>query len=142
MTIRVGSEGSGDDLPSQTEPEKIVKRCDAVELTTAVDGATSLVNIAGAVADLAETDVPAVVGMKFSAVAEVHSSADNIEGDPSIIRTSGQRSAVVLDPMVAPRKDCGLMGNRSVLEPLEYSVPEVSLEEGDESVDEAARLHP
>ena len=124
--------------------KKIVKRCDAVELTTVVDGATSLADIAGAVApaDFAKTDVPAVVGMKFSAVAEVHSSAVNIEGDPSIIRINGQRSAVVLDPMVAPRKDCGLMGNRSILEPLEHSVPDVSLEEGDESVDEAARLHP
>ena len=62
MTTRTGSDGSGDDLPSRTGPGKIIRRCDAVELTTAVDGATALANITGAVApaDLDETNVPAV----------------------------------------------------------------------------------
>ena len=94
-----------------------------------MDGAAALVDIAGAVApaDVAGTDVPAIAGMTFSAVAAVHSSAVDIEGDPSIIHTSEQRSAVVLDPMVAPSKDWGLMDNMSVLEPLEHSVLEVSL---------------
>ena len=50
VTTRVGSEGSEDDLPSRTGPGQIVKRYDAVELTTAVDGATTLADIAGAVA--------------------------------------------------------------------------------------------
>ena len=34
--------------------------------------------------------------MKFSAVAEVHSSAVDDEGDPLVVRTSRQRSAVVV----------------------------------------------
>ena len=106
MTTRAGSDGSGDNLPSRTGPGKIAKRCDAVDLTTAVAGAAALADIAGAVApvDLGGTDVPAVARMKFSAVAEVHSSAVDIESDPSVIRTSRQRSAVVLDPMLAPRR--------------------------------------
>ena len=48
-------------------------------------------------ADLAGTVVLAVAGTRFLAVVEVHSSAVDIH------------SAVVLDPMVAPRKDGGLM---------------------------------
>ena len=63
--------------------------------------------------------------MKFSAVAEVHSSAVDDEGDPSIVRTSRQRSAVILDPLVAPRKDGGPMEEIYVLEQLEHSVLEV-----------------
>ena len=31
-------------------------------------------------------------------LSEVHSSAVNDEGDPSVVRTGGQRSAVILDP--------------------------------------------
>ena len=106
--------------------------------TTAEAGAAALADIAGT--DLAGTDVPAVAGMKFSAVAgmkfsaiaEVHSSAIDDEGDPSVVCTSRQQSAVILDPMAAPRKDGGPMDEISVLEPLEHSVPEVSLE-GDDS---------
>ena len=95
-----------------------------------------IVDIAGAVApvDLAGTNVPAIAGMKFSAVAEVHSSAVDDEGDPSVVRTSRQRSAVILDSMAAPGKDGGPMEEISVLEPLEHSVLEVSLEGGDSSI--------
>ena len=75
-------------------------RCDAVVPTTAEAGAAAL-------ADTAGTNVPAVAGMKLSAVSEVDSSAVDDEGDHSVIRTSRQWSAVVLDPMAAPRKDCG-----------------------------------
>ena len=77
VTAGTGSGGSGNNLPSQTGPENIVIRCDAVVPTTTDAGAAALADIAGAVApvDLAGTDVPAVAGMKFSAVAEVHSSA-------------------------------------------------------------------
>ena len=84
MTAEAGSDGSGD-LPSRTGPGKIVIRCDAVVPTTAEAGAAALADIAGAVAsvDLARADVPAVAGMKCSAVAEVHSSAVDDEGDPS-----------------------------------------------------------
>ena len=92
-------------------------------------GASFLVEFAG-------TDVPAVAGMKFSAVAEVHSSAVNDEGDPLVVRTSRQRSAVVvLDPRVAHKKDGDPMDSMSVPEPLEHSVVGTSLAEGDSSVD-------
>ena len=101
-------------------------------LTTAEAEAAALADMAGAVAsvDLAGTDVPAVAGMKFSAVAEVHSSAVDDEGDTSVVHTSRQWSAVILDPMAAPRMDGGPMDEISVLEPLEHSVLEVSLEKG------------
>ena len=65
--------------------------------------------------------------MKLSAVAEVHSSAVDDEGDPSVILTIGQRSAVVLDHMAASRTDSGPMDEMTVLEPLEHSVLGVSL---------------
>ena len=111
VTAGAGSDGSGDYLPSQTGPGKIVIRCDDVVPTTAEAGAAALADTAGAVApvDLAGTNVPAVAGMKLSAVAEVHSTAVDDEGDPSVISTSRQWGAVVLDPMTAPRKDCGPM---------------------------------
>ena len=136
VATQAGSDGSVDDRPSRT-------RRDAVGLTAAVDGAATLAEFAGAAApaDLAGTNVPAVAGTRFLAVAEVHYSAVDIEADPSIIRTDRQRSAVVLDNMVALRKDGVLMDEMSVLEPLEHSVLGLSLERGDESRNAVARLH-
>ena len=136
VTIGAGLDGGGDYLPSQTGPGKIVIRCDAVVPTTAEAGAATLADIAGAVApvDLAGTNVPAV--------AEVHSSAVDDEGDPSVVRTSRQRSAVILDPMAARRKDGGPVDDISVREPLEHSVLEVSLEGGDRSINEVAMTYP
>ena len=143
MAARARSDSSIDDLPSWTGPGKIIRRRDAVGSTTAVDGAAVLIEIAGpsAPADFARTDVPAIAGTRFLAVAEVHSSAVDIEGEPSIISTDGQRSAVVSDPMVAPRKDGGLRKEMSVLEPLEHSVLGLSLEGGDVCGDEVVGLH-
>ena len=131
-----GSHGSGDCVPSRRKDGEIVGRCDAGVPTTAVAGAAALADIAGAAApvDLA--------GMKFSAVAEVHSSAVDDEGDPSVIRTIGQQSAVVLDPMAASRTDSGPMDEMSVLEPLENSVLGVSLEGYDSYVNEVAVPNP
>ena len=109
-------------------------------LTTAVDGAAALIEIAVAAAG---TDVPAIAGMRFLAVVEVHSSAVDIEGELLIIRTSdGQRSAVLLDSIVVPRRDGGLMDDMSVLEPLEHSVLGLSLKGGDVCRDKVVRLHP
>ena len=144
VTAGAGSDGSRDYLPSRTRPGKIVKRCDAVVPTTAVAGAAALANIAGVVVpvDTAGTSVPAIAGMTFSAVAEVHFLAVDDEGDPSVIRTRGQRSAVVLDSMVASRKNCGPRDEMSVLEPLEHSLLEVSLDGDDSSVDEVAVANP
>ena len=112
--------------------------------TTAVAGAAALADLAEAVApvDLARTDVPAIAGMKLSAVIEVHSSAVDDEGNPSLVRTSRQRSAVVFDPRAASRKDGGPMDGMSVLEPIEYSVLGVSLEGGDSFADEVAVPNP
>ena len=144
VTAGAGSHGGGDYLPSRTGPGQIVIRCDDVVPTTAEAGAAALADIAGAVApvDLARTDVPAVAGIKFSAVAEVHSSAVDHEDDHSVVHTSRQRNAVILDPMAAPRKDGGPMDEISVLEPLEHSVLEVSLEGDDRSIDEVSMPYP
>ena len=101
--------------------------------TTAVERAAALIGIAGQAA-------PTVARTRFLAVAEVHSSAVDIEGVPSIISTDGQRSDVVLDPIVAPRKGGGLMKEMSVLEPLEHLVLGLSLEGGDVCRDEVG-LH-
>ena len=88
--------------------------------TTAVEGAAVPFGIAGQA-------VPAVAGTRFLALAEVHSSAVDFEGIPSVISNNGQRSAVVLDAIMAPRKGVGLSKEMSVLEPLERSVPGLSL---------------
>ena len=52
--------------------------------TAAEAGAVALSNFAGAIApvDFGGITVPAVAGMRFSAVAEVHSSAVDDEDDP------------------------------------------------------------
>ena len=139
-----GSAGGGDCVPSRRKHGEIVGRCDAGVPTTAVAGAAALADMSGAAApvDLAGMDVLAVARMKFSAVAEVHSLAVDDEGDPSVIRTIGQRSAVVLDPMAASRTDSGPMDEMSVLEPLEHSVLGVSLEGDDSCVNEVAVPNP
>ena len=97
VATRVRVDEGIDDLLSRTGPGKIVKRRDTVGLTTAVAVAATLAEIAGPVAsaDPARTDVPAVAQTKLFAVAEVYSSALDIEGVPSIICTDRQRSAVV-----------------------------------------------
>ena len=89
VATRVGLDEGIDDLLSRTGPEKIVKRRDAVGLATPVAGAATLAEIAGAaaLADPARTDVLAVAWTRFLAVAEVYSSAIDIEGNPSIIHT-------------------------------------------------------
>ena len=66
--------------------------------------------------------------MRFSAVAEVHSSAVDGEGDPSVVHANRQWSAVVLDPRAVSGNDGRPMEGISVLEPLEHSVLEVALD--------------
>ena len=123
VAARAKSDGSIDELPSRTGPGKNIGRREAVGSTTAVVGAAALIGIAVQAA-------PAIAGTRFLAVAEVHSSAVDIKGVPSIISTDGQRSALVLDPIVATRKGGGLLKERSVLEPLEHSVLGLSPEKG------------
>ena len=102
ITTGEGSDGSGNFIPSRERHGGIVQRSDAVVSTTAVAGAAALADFAGAPtpADHARTDVPAIAGMKLSAVAEVHYSAVDDESDHLVVCTSRQRNAVVvLDPM-------------------------------------------
>ena len=89
-----GSDSSGNCVPSREMHGGVVRHSDAVVSTTAVAGAVPLADFAGVVApaDLAGTDVPAVAGMKFSAVAEVYSSAVDDEGAPLVILASKQRA--------------------------------------------------
>ena len=77
-----GSDGSENCVPSQEMHEGVVGWSEAVVSTTAVAGATSPADFAGAAApaDLARIDVPAVARTKFTAVAEVYSSAVDNEG--------------------------------------------------------------
>ena len=128
-------------MPSREVHGGVVGRSDAVASTTALAGAASPADFAGAVApaDLARTDVPAVAGMKFSAVAEVYSSAVDDEGTPLVIRTSKQRRAVVGTGPVWPGGECGgLVDGITVPEPIEHSVVGVPNEVGDSSVDSEA----
>ena len=135
VAARGKSDGCIEELPSQTGPGKIVRRREAVESTTAVEGAATPFGIAGQA-------VPAVAGTRLLVLAEVHSSAVDFEGVPSVISYNGQRSAVVLDPIMAPRNGGGLRKEMSVLEPLEHSVPGHSLDGVDVCKDEVAGLHP
>ena len=134
-----------DDFLSRTGPGEILNRRDAVELTTAVAGAATLAKITGPVAsaDPTGTDVPAIAEMRFLAVAEVYSSAVDVEGDPSIIHTDGQHRAVVSEEKDRshPLEHSGVdqltdpIGGSSDLEPLEHSVPKVPLNREGESSD-------
>ena len=120
----------GDFLPSRPDSRSRVVQCDTAVSTATQAGAVTLSNFAGAVApvDLAGITVPAVARMKFSAVAEVHSSTIDDEVDPSVVRASRQRNAVVVDPRAAPGNDGRPMEGILVLEPLEHSVLEVALD--------------
>ena len=130
-----GSDSSENCVPSREMHEGVVRRSDAVVSTTSVAGEA-------APADLAGTDVPAVAGMKLSAVAEVYSSAVDDEGDPLVIRAGEQRGAVVEVDTVWPGGECrGLVDGMTVPEPLEHSVVGVPIEVGNSSVDRVAVSH-
>ena len=122
--------GGGDSPPSHLDSKSRVVRGDAAVSTAVEAGAVALSNFAGAIApvDFAGITVPAVAGMRFSAVAEVHSLAVDDEDDPSVVRANEHRSAVVLDRRAAPGNYGRPMKGISVLEPLEHSVLEVALD--------------
>ena len=105
-------------------------RGNAAVPTAAEAGTVALSSFAGAIppVDFAGITVPAVAGMKFSAVAEVHSSAVDDDDDTSVVRASEQRSAVSLDPRTAPGIVNRPMKGISVLEPLEHSVLDAALD--------------
>ena len=68
--------------------------------------------------------------MKFSAVAEVHSSAVDVEDDTSIVRASEQRSDGSWDPRKSPGMVDRPMTGPSAPEPLEHSVLDEDLDGG------------
>ena len=77
--------------------------------------------------------------MKFSAVAEVYSSAVDDEGASLVIRASKQRHAVDGMGPVWPGGECaGLVDGMTVPEPIEHSVVGVPNEVGNSLVDSDA----
>ena len=74
---------------------------------------------AAAPADLAGTDVPVIAGVKFSAIAEVYSSAVDAEDVPLVIQASRRWRAVVGAGPVWPGKETvDLVDGMTVPEPL------------------------
>ena len=131
-----GSDGSRNCVPSREIHRGVVGRNDAVVSTTAVAGAAPPAEFAG-------TDVLAVAGMKFPAVAEVYSSAIDDEGAPLVIRNSKQRGTVVEVDPVWPVGECrGLVDDMTVPEPLEHSVVGLPIEVGHSYVDRVAAPNP
>ena len=63
-------------------------------------------------------------------MAEVHSSADDVDEDTSVVRASEQRSMDCAIPRTAPGMENEAMMRRSVPEPLEHSVLVVDLDGG------------
>ena len=132
VTAGVDLDGGGDSPPSHLDSS--VGRGNAAVPTAAQAGTVALSNFALTVCrgycpvDFAGITVPAVAGMRFSAVAEVHSSAVDNDDAPSVVRANEQWSAVGLDPRTAPGIDNRPMKGISVLEPLEHWVLDVALD--------------
>ena len=108
-------------------------------------GAAPLADLVGVVApaDLAGTDVPAVAGMKFLAIAEVYSSAVDDEGAPLVIRDGKQWGAAVeVDPVWAGGECHHRLDGMTVPEPLEHSVVGVPIEVGNSYVDRVTMSNP
>ena len=112
------SDSSENCVPSREMPEGVVGRSEVVVSTTA---------LAGAAAPAVFADVPAVAEMKFSAVAEVYSSAVDAEDVPLVIQASRRRRAVAgAGPVWPGGETVDLMDDMTVPEPLEHSVVGVS----------------
>ena len=80
--------------------------------------------------EVADIYIPVVAGVRFSAAVEVHSSADDVDDDTSVVRASEQRSMDCAIPRTAPGMENDTMMRRSVLELLEHSVLVVDLDGG------------
>ena len=126
-----GTHSDGGNSPSYSlDSRRQMGRSKVVVPTATEAGSVALSSVAGTIApvDFAGISVPAVAGMKFSAVAEVHSSAVDVDDDTSVVRASEQRSDVSLDPRTAPGIVDRPMAGISVPEPLEHSLLDVALE--------------
>ena len=93
-------------------------------------GSVALSNAAGTMApvDFAGLSVPVVAGMKFSAVAEVHSSAVDVVDETLVVRANEQRSDGSGDPRGSPGMVDRPVTNLSVPELLEHSVLDEDLD--------------
>ena len=121
VQIGEGPDSQGNCVPSREMLKGVFGRTDAVISPTDFAGAV-------APADLA--------GKKLSAVAEVHSSADDDEGAPLVIQASKQRHAVVEVGPVRPGEECCRpVDFVTVTEPIEHSVDGVPNKVGSSSVD-------
>ena len=123
------SDSSEKCVPSREMHEGVVGQSEAVVSTTALAGvaAPSIFAGAAALADLAGTDVPAVAGMKLSAVAEVYSSAVDAEDVPFVIQASRRWHAVAgAGPVWPGGETVDLVDDMTVPELLEHSVVGVS----------------
>ena len=120
-----------------------------------ITGQETVSSGAGGVAPVVVADVPVLTGagVRFSAVAEVHASAVELDDDILVVQASEQRAVCSTDPGRAPMVGCaptaGAFGSEPlkhlvqrvdldgrptegvvVLEPLEHSVLDVSLDSG------------
>ena len=93
-------------------------------------GSVALSNAAGTIApvDFAGLSVPVVAGMKFSVIAEVHSSAVDVVDDTSVVRANEQWSDGSGDPRRSPGMVDMPVTNLSAPEPLENSVLDEDLD--------------
>ena len=68
------------------------------------DGLVDMSSRAGIVAPavVADLPIPAVAGVRFSAVAEVHASADEVDKDTLVVQASEQRNESHTDPRKVP----------------------------------------
>ena len=80
--------------------------------------------------EVADISIPVVPGVRVSAVVEVHSSADDVDEDTSVVRASEQLSMDCAIPRTAPGIENETMMRRSVPEPLEHSILVVDLDGG------------
>ena len=93
-------------------------------------GLVNMSSRAGIVAPavVADFPVPAGAGVRFSAVAEVHASASEVNEDTFVAQASEQRSERHIDPRNVPRVVNVPMAGTSVSEPLEHSALKIDLD--------------
>ena len=77
---------------------------------------------------VADFPVPMGAGVRFSAVAEVHASASEVDDDILVVQASEQHTVLFIDPGRAPRVESVPTVGAFVSEPLEHSVQRVDLD--------------
>ena len=77
---------------------------------------------------VADFPVPTGAGVRFSAVAEVHASASEVDEDTLVVQASEQHNERDINPVKAPRVVSVPTAGAFVSEPLEHSVRKVDLD--------------